>query len=391
MTDNIEAVHDRINGGHMRALTHAPSAPHGLAFAEVDEPAPRAEQAPVAVHASSINFGELAFMAERRPAGHVPGNDAAGVVVTAAADGSGPGVGTRVVGFAGVGAWAECVAIDTDQLAILPDDVDAGSAAALPAAATTALRALRGLGPVLGRRVLVTGASGGVGRFAVQLAARAGAHVVAAVGRPERAAGLGELGAAEVVVGLDGIAPVFGVLDNVGGPLLGEAFGKLERGGLLQSIGHASREPTVVDFEAQRLRVTGTRIEAFGVLHRRVRRRPLDPRRVAPGWRARPAGGLARRLGTRARSRRHDAGTPSEWQGRPRYHDRGNIITAKTSSGASGRSEPSSARPASAKRVRAPLGTTPRPSSKFFLPSSCATRLPSRRSRSFLRLSQYSS
>ncbi|MGI8861045.1 MAG: alcohol dehydrogenase catalytic domain-containing protein, partial [Rubrobacteraceae bacterium] len=159
----------------MRALTHVPTAPHGLAPADVAEPAPGPAQALVEVHASSINFGELTFMAERRPAGHVPGNDAAGVVLTAAADGSGPPAGTRVVGFAGVGAWAERVAIDTDQLAILPDDVDAGEAATLPAAATTALRALRGLGPVLGRRVLVTGASGGVGRFAVQLAAQAGA------------------------------------------------------------------------------------------------------------------------------------------------------------------------------------------------------------------------
>lgn len=265
MTDSIETGSSPANVGRMRALTHVPTAPHGLAFAEVGEPSPGPAQALVAVHASSINFGELTFMAERRPAGHVPGNDAAGVVLTAAADGSGPPVGTRVVGFAGVGAWAERVAIDTNQLAVLPEDVDAGEAAALPAAATTALRALRGLGPVLGRRVLVTGASGGVGRFAVQLAARAGAHVVAAVGRPERGVGLEELGAAEVVVGLDGVAPVFGVLDNVGGPLLGEAFGLLKRGGLLQSIGHASREPTVVDFEAQRLRVSSTRIEAFGV------------------------------------------------------------------------------------------------------------------------------
>lgn len=265
MTEDIVTGNDRIGGGRMRALAHVPSAPHGLAFAEVDEPAPRPDQALIKVHASSINFGEIAFMAERRSAGHVPGNDAAGVVVTAAADGSGPGVGTRVVGFSGVGGWAERVAVDTNQLAILPEDVDAGRAATLPAAATTALRALRGLGPVLGRRVLVTGASGGVGRFAVQLAARAGAHVVAAVGRPERGAGLEELGAAEVVVGLDDVGPVHGVLDNVGGPLLGEAFGKLERGGLLQSIGHASREHTVVDFEAQRLRTTGTRIEAFGV------------------------------------------------------------------------------------------------------------------------------
>jgi NADPH:quinone reductase len=93
------------------------------------------------------------------------------------------------------------------------------------------LRALRRLGPVLGRRVLITGASGGVGRFAVQLAARAGAHVVAAVGRPERGAGLAELGAAEVVSG--GLArvrdPVCGVIDNVGGQLLADAYALLAR------------------------------------------------------------------------------------------------------------------------------------------------------------------
>ena len=249
----------------MRALLHDPAAPHGLRLAAAPEPAPAASEAVVEVHATSLNFGELTFMAERRAPGHVGGNDAAGVVVVAAPDGSGPAAGTRVVGFAGVGAWAERVAVATDQLAELPGGVDAGAAAALPAAATTALRSLRGLGGIVGRRVLITGASGGVGRFAVQLAARAGAHVVAAVGRPERGAGLRELGAHEVVVGLDEVAPVFGVLDHVGGPLLAQAFGLLERDGLLQSIGVASREPTVLDFEAQRVRVSGTRIEAFGV------------------------------------------------------------------------------------------------------------------------------
>ena len=71
-----------------------------------------------------------------------------------------------------------------------------------PVAGVTALQALRALGPVVGRRVLITGASGGVGRFAVQLAARAGAHVIAAVGSPTRGEGLTELGATEVVVGL---------------------------------------------------------------------------------------------------------------------------------------------------------------------------------------------
>ena len=67
----------------------------------------------------------------------------------------------------------------------------------------------------------------------MQLAARAGAHVIAAVGSAARGEGLAKLGAAEVVVGVAGVTePVFGVLDNVGGPLLAEAFSLARRRGL---------------------------------------------------------------------------------------------------------------------------------------------------------------
>lgn len=250
----------------MRALIYDPDAPAGVAFGEVPEPVAGPGEAVVAVRATSLNFGELAFMSERQSPGFVPGNDLAGVVLTSAGDGSGPRESARVVAFAGAGGWAERAAVDVTQLAVLPDGVDFAAATTLPAAGVTALRALRGLGAVVGRRVLITGASGGVGRFAVQLAAQAGAHVVAAVGRPERARGLTELGAAEVVTGLDGVAPVFGVLDNVGGPLLAEAFALLEPGGLAQSIGQASLEPTTIDFEDKRFRAANARIAAFGVM-----------------------------------------------------------------------------------------------------------------------------
>jgi NADPH:quinone reductase-like Zn-dependent oxidoreductase len=161
----------------------------------------------------------------------------------AAADGSGPPVGTRVVGFNGEGGWAQRRAVATENIAVLPVSVDSGTAAALPVAGVTALQALRALGPIVGRRVLITGASGGVGRFAVQLAARAGAHV-----------GLGDVD-----------EPVFGVLDNVGGSLLVEAFSLVGDGGSLLSIGMASGQPSTIDFEAERRLGARKRLEPFTV------------------------------------------------------------------------------------------------------------------------------
>jgi NADPH:quinone reductase len=97
--------------------------------------------------------------------------------------------------------------------------------------------------PALGKRVLVTGASG---RLGVQLAARAGAHVIALVGSVARAEGLAERGAHEVVHGLEGLdQPVDVVLDNVGGAQMVAAWQLLAPGGNLQSIGWSSGEPAV--------------------------------------------------------------------------------------------------------------------------------------------------
>ncbi|RKN44071.1 alcohol dehydrogenase [Streptomyces hoynatensis] len=201
----------------------------------------------------SLNRGEVAFAA-RRPAGTVHGYDAAGVVARAAADGSGPAVGARVAVFGG-GAWAQRMAAATDAVAEVPERVGLREAAALPMAGLTALRALRAR-PLLGRRVLITGAAGGVGRYAVQLAALGGAHVIASVGSPARGAGLAELGAHRVTVGLDGVeGPLDLVLDTVGGAQLGAVFALLGPGGNIQCIGSASGEPAV--FEPQALFFVG--------------------------------------------------------------------------------------------------------------------------------------
>ncbi|MEV0159643.1 zinc-binding dehydrogenase [Nonomuraea fuscirosea] len=241
----------------MLALVVDHDVPAGLRLGETTDPSPASGEVLVEVRAISLNHGELRGAVLNhaellgiadRPAGYVPGWDAAGVVRTPAADGSGPPEGSRVVTFGQSGAWAQLRAVPVAELAVVPEEVDLGAASALPVAGVTALRALRRLGFVTGTRVLVTGASGGVGRFAVQLGAAAGAHVIASVGSPEHGEGLAELGAADVVVGLDGVEPgLHGVLDNVGGPQLARAFALLALGGSVQSIGATSGEPTVFE------------------------------------------------------------------------------------------------------------------------------------------------
>ncbi|RBP12856.1 NADPH:quinone reductase-like Zn-dependent oxidoreductase [Roseiarcus fermentans] len=250
----------------MNALIVDPNGRRGLRFGEVAEPTPTAGQALVEVRAISFNWGELSFLHHMHRPGDVPGWDAAGVVVRAAADGSGPAPGTRVTTAGWNGAWAELRAVDAGELAPLPADMDFGAASALPAAGVTALRALRSLGSVVGRRVLVTGASGGVGGFAVQLARRAGAHVVASVSGEGRGETLRKLGAREVVVGLDAVVePFHGVLDTIGGAVLTRAFQFVAPGGTLVSIGNASLQPSTIDFEQERARGGGRRIEVFTV------------------------------------------------------------------------------------------------------------------------------
>lgn len=252
----------------VHALVHDPSAPSALRRTELPDPVPGRGEALIAVAAASFNFLDIAYADTVHGVGAVPGVDAAGVVVAAAADGSGPPAGTRVTSFAMGGALATLRSVRTADIGVVPEGVELAVAAALPGAGVTALQAVRGLGSVLGRRVLVTGASGGVGRYAVQLAASAGAHVVAQVGSPGRAAGLADLGAAEVVVGgsaLAGVAPVHGVIDNVGGPLLAASVALLAEGGTALSVGQASGEPTTIDFEAERHRGGHRAVEVFVV------------------------------------------------------------------------------------------------------------------------------
>lgn len=250
----------------MRALIVDPDAPRGVRFADVAQPQPTATQALVEVHAISLNGGELTFLERMHEPGDIVGWDAAGIVVRAATDGSGPSPGTHVVTTGWNGAWGERRAVDTSALTPLPDDMDFGVASALPVAGLTALHALRSLGSVIGRRILVTGATGGVGGFAVQLARYAGAHVVASLRVEDHVERMRKLGAQEVVVGLDTVhEPCYGVLDVVGGSMLTQAFALVAPGGTLVSIGNASLAPSTLDFAQERSRGGNRRIALFAL------------------------------------------------------------------------------------------------------------------------------
>src|SRR5438105_2075733 len=165
----------------MRAVVVDPGAPGRLVLREVEPPQPGRSEALVRVAAISLNRGELR-RATTAEAGWRPGWDLAGTVEQAAADGSGPPVGARVVGLLVSGAWAELVAVPTTALAVLPDGCSFAQAATLPVAGITALWTLERGGMLLDRRVLVTGASGGGGHPACPLPRAAGARGGGVVG-----------------------------------------------------------------------------------------------------------------------------------------------------------------------------------------------------------------
>jgi NADPH2:quinone reductase len=220
-----------------------------VALRDVEVPTPAADEALVGVEAFSVNRGEILLLAAGRQ--DPPGKDIAGRVLQAAADGSGPAAGTRVVAHVEGGGWAEQVRVASGRMAVLPDEVSTDAAAALPLAGLTALRLLRAAGGVAGRRLLLTGASGGVGHYLVELAAAVGVRVTAVTSTPARGEKLLELGADAVVTSVEEADGPFDVaIDSVGGDVFGQALLKLGRDGLMLWFGQASREPAKADFFA---------------------------------------------------------------------------------------------------------------------------------------------
>jgi len=286
----------------MLAVVNTPDGPEPVAIREVPEPEPRPNEAVIAVHAFSLNRGELRLF-QVRPEGWRPGQDIAGVVLKQAGDGSGPAAGTRVVALCDWEGWAERAAVASHRMASLAYNISFAQAAALPVAGLTALRALRHGAPLLGKRVLITGAAGGVGNLAVQLAARSGARVTAVVGNSERARVLDGLGAAETVTRIEDAEGRFAlILESAGGTSLKAAIERVEHRGTVVIFGNSSGNPTELNFrdfaEHQNARIqafhyfTSEPEERFGpdlgLLAGLVADGSLKPRIVEHGWRELP-------------------------------------------------------------------------------------------------------
>ncbi|GAA2175888.1 NAD(P)-dependent alcohol dehydrogenase [Agrococcus versicolor] len=203
--------------------------------------------------------------------GRVVGGDLAGTVVAVADDVTDLAVGDRVVGAA-QGALGEVARAHPASLAVLPDAVSFEDAAALPVAGVTAVQALRDVGSLAsGERVLVWGASGGVGHLAVQIARILGASTVDAVASQARAPMLRELGV-DAVHDRDGAPPAGPydvVVDGVATASVATLRGMLAPGARVVTVGGLGGGPVLGPFASIiRRRISGVaqRVHARGML-----------------------------------------------------------------------------------------------------------------------------
>lgn len=215
---------------------------------DVPDPACGPDEVVLSVEAYSVNRGETFALETPRP-GWRPGKDVAGTVESAGAAVTGVTAGDRVVAHPEHSGWAERVAVPADRIAVLPDAVPSTVAAALPLAGLTALGLVRVIDALPGRSILLTGASGGVGHYFVELAAGLGARVTAVTSSAARGERLAELGAAEIVTDVaDARGPFDVVIDSVGGDVFSAAWRRLRPRGLFVWMGQASRAKPTIDF-----------------------------------------------------------------------------------------------------------------------------------------------
>jgi NADPH:quinone reductase len=250
----------------VKSVVVEPNSPGRLAISEVPAPVPDSTDVVVRVHAFSLNRGEVK-RAESMAAGTQLGWDFAGTVDQAARDGTGPTPGQRVVGFSRrLQGWAEFVSVPARDVAVIPDGVTDCNAATLPVAGLTALYALERCNRLLANRVLVTGATGGVGYFACQLASLMGARVTAQVRRAEQADVVRTLGVEPLVTetgeGISDRQKFSAIIDGIGGELLAHLLPLLDENGRAILYGVSGSREAVLSIRDLMLTGDG-RVEGF--------------------------------------------------------------------------------------------------------------------------------
>ncbi|GAB7042154.1 NAD(P)-dependent alcohol dehydrogenase [Catenuloplanes niger JCM 9533] len=264
-----------------------------LHLADLPRPSPGRGEVLIEVRAAAVDPGvwilitgrppaaRLAF-GLRRPRQPVRGRDLAGVVVA-----TGPGVtgftaGDEVYGTSDRGSFAEFAVAPVTRLAHKPTRLSFTEAAAIPVSGQTALDAIRAAGPLTGRRIMIIGAGGGIGAFAVQLAVAGGAHVTAVCG-PGKAPLMDSLGADRVIdytrAEIDRDGPVHDVILDTAGcrpfPLLRRALtpagtvllagGGHDAPGFLGGFTRQLRAPLAGLFSRRRLRPIAGHERAAGL------------------------------------------------------------------------------------------------------------------------------
>ncbi|MEU8974512.1 zinc-binding dehydrogenase [Streptomyces monashensis] len=232
----------------MRALTTTKDG--SVELTHVPEPDRTSSELLVQVSASTASRGDLHSI-RFSPPGRIVGLDVVGVVTEEAADGTGPAAGTRVMGYTSTrgGGWAERAALDSSLVVPIPDTLSDEMAAALPNSGLAALAGLEAGGFLLGARVLVTGATGGVGRLAVQLAHLAGAHVTGLISSPERREQLHTFDWLSTVTTDDETGGSFDlIVDLVGGEVLSRAMSLVAENGVVASLAQTAPETASVPF-----------------------------------------------------------------------------------------------------------------------------------------------
>ena len=232
----------------MHAMLAANSDPGSLTEQTVDVPEPAQDELLVQVRATALTAGELDWP-ETWPA--IPCHDLSGVVAAVGAGVTGWQPGDEVyalVGFDRPGAAAEYVTVPAADVAAKPAAVSHDEAAAVPLGALTAWQALHTHASVQpGQHVLVHGGAGGVGVYAVQLAAQGGAVVTATASARDHefVAGLGASRVIDYAGGFaDQVRDVDIVVDPVGGDAMAGSWGLLRPGGRLVAIAEEPGEDT---------------------------------------------------------------------------------------------------------------------------------------------------